>query len=109
MVEMLHFADKNTFFCKFQAASPFWCPTELTFPDGKTKEFPLAQTGQQFVYDNSGGLFFEAEEVRRCILQGLTESPSLSLDESLAIAKVLEDIRLQIGALYTLDNNAKWN
>ncbi len=54
-------------------------------------------------YGNSQGLAYEAEEVRRCLSQGLLESPLMSLDESLTMAEIMESIRKQVGVVYPQD------
>lgn len=54
-------------------------------------------------YGNSQGLAYEAEEVRRCLSQGLLESPLMSLDESITMAEIMESIRKQVGAVYPQD------
>jgi predicted dehydrogenase len=46
------------------------------------------------------GLRFQVPEVHRCLAEGLTESPVMSLDETIAIAGILDDIRGQIGLVY---------
>jgi predicted dehydrogenase len=46
------------------------------------------------------GLRFEVVEVHRCINDGLKESPAMSLDESVAIAGILDTIRAQIGLVF---------
>jgi len=46
------------------------------------------------------GLRFQVEEVHRCLDEGLTESPVMTLDETIGIARVLDDIRAQIGVVY---------
>lgn len=46
------------------------------------------------------GLRFQVDEVHRCLAEGLTESPVMSLDETIGIARVLDDIRGQIGLVY---------
>jgi predicted dehydrogenase len=46
------------------------------------------------------GLRHQAEEVRRCLRQSLTESPILPLDETLSIMDTLDEIRRQIGLRY---------
>jgi hypothetical protein len=46
------------------------------------------------------GLRFQVDEVHRCLAEGLTESPVVTLDETVAIAGVLDDIRAQIGVVY---------
>jgi hypothetical protein len=56
-------------------------------------------TARYAAYEGEG-LRFEVEEVHRCLAEGLTESPVMSLDETVAIAGVLDDIRGQIGVVY---------
>lgn len=46
------------------------------------------------------GLREEAAEVARCLRRGLTESPSMGLDESLSIMRSMDEIRRQIGLKY---------
>jgi hypothetical protein len=46
------------------------------------------------------GLHYEACEAARCIADGLTESPLLPLDETVAIMGILDDVRAQIGVRY---------
>jgi predicted dehydrogenase len=47
------------------------------------------------------GLRHEAAEVGRCLREGLTESPLLPLDETVAIMQTLDEVRRQIGLDYT--------
>jgi predicted dehydrogenase len=46
------------------------------------------------------GLRFEIEEVHRCLAAGETESATMTLDETLALAGTLDAIRAQIGLLF---------
>jgi predicted dehydrogenase len=46
------------------------------------------------------GLRFEIEEVHRCLAEGETESATMSLDETLALAGTLDAIRAQIGLVF---------
>jgi predicted dehydrogenase len=46
------------------------------------------------------GLRFEIDEVHRCLADGLTESDVMPLDETLALATTLDDIRQQIGLVF---------
>ncbi|MEN8226727.1 MAG: Gfo/Idh/MocA family oxidoreductase [Bacteroidota bacterium] len=65
----------------------FSIPTKATlFREGKAPEV---------IEDPSsgGGLFFEAEEVMRCLKEGLKESPFMPLEESLQIMRILDEIR----------------
>ncbi|MEY8743997.1 Gfo/Idh/MocA family protein [Bacillales bacterium AN1005] len=49
------------------------------------------------------GYAFEAEEAGRCILEGKTESPTIPLDESLKIMKLMDTIRAQWGLRYKFE------
>ena len=52
--------------------------------------------------DIGRGMQYEAQEVNRCLRDGLIESPLMTLDETLAIMGVLDEVRAQIG----LDHSA---
>ena len=43
-------------------------------------------------------------EVGRCLRAGLTESPVVTLDESLALMRVLDQLRAQFGLRYPMDS-----
>lgn len=46
------------------------------------------------------GMQYQAAEVNRCLHAGITESPTLPLEETLQIMSVLDEIRTQIGLHY---------
>ena len=46
------------------------------------------------------GLRFEIEEVHRCLVEGRTESATMSLDQTLELAGTLDAIRAQIGLVF---------
>ena len=50
-------------------------------------------------YDGEG-LRFQVHEVHRCLAEGRTESDVMPLAETLAIARVLDNIREQVGVVY---------
>jgi len=50
-----------------------------------------------------GGFSYQIEEVMRCLNQGLSESPALSLDFSLSVMETMDTIRQQIGLVYPAD------
>jgi len=81
----------------------FWCPTELETPSGIEK-FELPSSDKTFNYSNSVGLCYEADEVRKCMQAGRIESSLMTLDESLAMAGIMEDIRKQVGVVYPQDD-----
>jgi len=81
---------------------PMWCPESLESPSGKFESL-LPVSDRSFNFGNSQGMMYEAAEVRRCLKEGLLESPLVSLDETLLMAELMEDIRKQIGVVYEQD------
>jgi predicted dehydrogenase len=71
----------------------FWHPTvaHLIRP-----EDPLEVRG-------TFGYHFEAAEVMECLRQGKTESDVMPLDESIAIAETMDQVRAQIGVRYPME------
>ncbi|XP_059051166.1 trans-1,2-dihydrobenzene-1,2-diol dehydrogenase-like [Achroia grisella] len=83
---------------------PFHFPTNLVRVDGKISNFPLTKSPIPYYFENSQGLVFEAIEVARCIKNGLIESPRMSHNESLVLAKLEDTIRAQLGVHYDVDD-----
>jgi predicted dehydrogenase len=52
---------------------------------------------------NGSGYRFEVAEVHRAMLAGETESPMRTLDDSLAVMRVLDDVRDAIGLRYPVE------
>ena len=69
------------------------CPNSLTVSSAAGVEQIDAS------YEGNG-LRFEIEEVHRCLAEGRTESPVITLDESIALATTLDAIRAQLGVVY---------
>ena len=67
----------------------------LTLANGDTRTLHCPFIGNGYAY--------EAIEVMRCLRAGLTESPVMPLDETLALMGVLDTIRAQIGLSYGAD------
>jgi len=91
---------------------PFWCTSEIEVcknisrTDKSSEKFTwqLPQGAKlEYNFPNSNNLAHEAQHVRECILAGKLESPLLPLDETLAIAEIMEDIRTQAGVVYNED------
>jgi len=85
----------------------FWCPEHLTVNANgreKTEDFPLPATkeGHKFNFVNSQGLLFEADEVKRCLESDLLETPLITAEESIQIAKIQQEINRQIGVQWLL-------
>jgi len=87
---------------------PFWSATKLSIKiegeEEKLLEFPLPHSDKRINYWNSTGLSYQCREVRRCVEQGLLESPELPWDETILLAEMRESIRKQVGVIYPQDN-----
>ncbi|XP_055851312.1 trans-1,2-dihydrobenzene-1,2-diol dehydrogenase-like [Episyrphus balteatus] len=81
----------------------FWCPTSIIDIDGKQKEWVLPKGKHKTNFPNSEGLRYEAEEVRKCILEGKLQSEHMSHNESLLVAHIEDSIRKQVGVIYPED------
>lgn len=75
---------------------PWWKPTAITVTTSRGQEVVEPET-------IGNGYNYEAAEVMRCLRQGLTESPIMSLDETLSIMRMLDQIRAQWGLRYPAD------
>ena len=53
------------------------------------------------------GYHYEAQEVARCLDEGLRESPTMPLDETVALMRILDEIRIQIGLQYPMEQRGK--
>ncbi|XP_022919777.1 trans-1,2-dihydrobenzene-1,2-diol dehydrogenase-like [Onthophagus taurus] len=80
----------------------FWCPSKLITPE-KTFEYEIPKPGVQLNFQNSGGLAYEADEVRRCIKAGLIESPMLPHSESIELSEMMDSFRNDLGVIYPED------
>jgi predicted dehydrogenase len=77
----------------------FWRATKATLTRGsatETVEMPFAGNGYNY----------QAAEVGRCLRAGLTESPAMTLDESLAIMRTMDAVRERIGLRYPQEKSA---
>ncbi|XP_055917937.1 trans-1,2-dihydrobenzene-1,2-diol dehydrogenase-like [Eupeodes corollae] len=81
----------------------FWCPTSIIDIDGKQKEWVVPKGKQKTNFPNSEGLRYEAEEVRKCILDGKLQSEHMNHNESLLVARIEDSIRKEIGVVYPED------
>ncbi|XP_042216075.1 trans-1,2-dihydrobenzene-1,2-diol dehydrogenase-like [Homarus americanus] len=82
---------------------PMWAPESLESSSGKYESL-LPKTGHIFNFENSQGLMYEAVEVRRCLNEGLLESPVMTHKESLTNAEVMEKMRTQVGVKFDQDD-----
>ncbi|MDX2052550.1 MAG: Gfo/Idh/MocA family oxidoreductase [Polyangiaceae bacterium] len=77
---------------------PFWKSTQVTLSaGGKEETLTLPFRGNGYEY--------EADEVQRCVRAGLLASPLVPWDQSLAIAKIMDAARLELGVRYPFEEN----
>lgn len=82
----------------------FWSPPTLIDIDGTEKTWPLPTAKYEFNFNNSSGLSYEADAVRKLIRAGKTQSDTVSHNESLIIARIQDEIRKQIGVQFPEDD-----
>ncbi|XP_016518441.1 uncharacterized protein LOC103154714 isoform X5 [Poecilia formosa] len=87
---------------KIQVPSPMWCPTSLVV-NKKETQYPVPEPSLPLNFTNSTGKRYEAEEVRQCLLKGLKESPVMPHADSLLLAEMDDEIRRQVGVVYSQD------
>ncbi|XP_051794705.1 trans-1,2-dihydrobenzene-1,2-diol dehydrogenase-like [Acanthochromis polyacanthus] len=80
-----------------------WCPTVLDV-NGKVTEYPLPEPYLPINCIKSTGMRYEAEEVRQCLLKGLKESSVMSHSDSMLLAELEDEIRRQVGVVYSQDS-----
>lgn len=79
---------------RIEIDTTFYAPTTFTV---------VPREGEPWRYDEphqGHGLRHEAAEVARCLAEGLTESPVMPLDETVAILRTMDEVRRQIGLTY---------
>ncbi|MBI9116011.1 Gfo/Idh/MocA family protein [Sanguibacter suaedae] len=86
---------------RIDVAAEYFVPTTFTVTtaDGTVSELdgrPRDEDGVPF----TEGKQYEAAEVARCIAEGLTESPRMTLDQTLALMEIMDDVRAQVGVVY---------
>lgn len=122
VVVVMKFSRKRIAFCTFSIAArlpndafisgtkgsiqvlgPMHCPTTLVVNNKKT-EHPLPEPRLPLNFTNSTGLRYEAEEVRQCLLKGLKESPRMPLADSILLTEIMDEIRKQVGVVFSQDS-----
>jgi predicted dehydrogenase len=81
----------NTMFHRAQSIT-------VTLDDGTSRTIDTPYIGNGYVH--------EAIEAQRCFAAGLLESPGMTLDETLALMGVMDEVRRQIGLTYVSDEIA---
>ena len=74
-------------------------PAFMHHPDTLTVHSTAGTETYDVAYEGDG-LRFEIAEVHRCLAAGELESPVMPLDESVALMRVMDEVRGQIGVVY---------
>lgn len=71
----------------------FYTPTTFTV---------TRMDGTSWTFDGrvDNGFQFQAAEVARLVSQGKTESPRQTLDDSIAVMRIMDEVRAQVGVVY---------
>jgi predicted dehydrogenase len=78
---------------RIELADMFYAPTTITVT-------PLDGTPWTFDGRVDNGFQYEAAEVARCVAAGDTESALHTLDQSLELMRILDEVRAQVGVVY---------
>ncbi|HEY2668896.1 MAG TPA: Gfo/Idh/MocA family oxidoreductase [Rugosimonospora sp.] len=78
---------------RIELPSPFFRPDRFTIHRGEQAEVVQVPI-------RGNGMGYEAEEVMRCLREGLTESPLVPLSATLEVMSCLDAVRAQIGVTY---------
>jgi predicted dehydrogenase len=74
-------------------------PAMMHCPNSLTVSGPAGVEHMDASYEGNG-LRFEIDEVHRCLQEGRTQSTAVPLDESIALATAMDEIRAQLGVVY---------
>ncbi|XP_077563923.1 trans-1,2-dihydrobenzene-1,2-diol dehydrogenase-like [Haemaphysalis longicornis] len=75
---------------------PYFASTCIETPAGKI-DTPFPTVSVPLNFPNTTGLRYQAEEVRRCLREGLLESPVMTHRDSALIAEILDEVLKQVG------------
>lgn len=76
--------------------APFWRPSRCVLKAGDEEE-GLEQPFEGF------GFQYEIEHVHECLRRDAKESPLFSMNESLRLQEIMDEVRRQIGLVYPMD------
>lgn len=75
---------------------PYFASTCIETPAGKI-DTPFPTVSVPLNFPNTTGLRYQAEEVRRCLREGMLESPVMTHRDSVLIAEILDEVLKQVG------------
>merc|ERR1711920_114481 len=91
---------------------PAHCPTKVVLSQshGRGKyidkvlnyELPQCPPRMAANFPNSEGFLYQVRAVESCLLQGQKECPEFTLEESLAVVRIMDACRKQLGVEYKI-------
>jgi predicted dehydrogenase len=115
IVAVLHHPGGRLGVVKAAIRVPLACGARIAGSDGWIELPPFMHCPDAVVVGGSAGteridaafegdgLRFQIDEVHRCLAAGLTESPAMTLDDTIAVMDALDAIRAQVGVRYDED------
>ncbi|XP_006826073.1 trans-1,2-dihydrobenzene-1,2-diol dehydrogenase-like [Saccoglossus kowalevskii] len=85
---------------------PFYAPTKIMVNSNTgqdVKEFPLPDPPSKLNFRNGSGMRYEAEAVRKCVLEGKLECEIITHKETETIAAILQKMRHDLGYILEQD------
>jgi dihydrodiol dehydrogenase / D-xylose 1-dehydrogenase (NADP) len=95
---------------RLELPNDFLGPDVLVTPSGTLEiphPFPTHTDGRPTTYDSCPGMSYVADAVRHCIIRGQTECQQVTLNESLMMAAITDQILEQIGVSYDVAEQGK--
>lgn len=83
---------------------PFFSLFSIVDVDGNEKSWPPPEGKYEFKWPNCRGCKFEADEIRKQIRAGKTQSDFVTHNDSLLYLRIIDEIRKQIGVKYAADD-----
>ena len=97
---------------RIKILGPAHCPTKMivsrknrgrgnvedyTFEYALPAPLPAVLEAGGFNYPNSQGFLYEAAAVQRCVEGGREECPQYTMEETLVVARIMDEVRRQLG------------
>lgn len=86
---------------RIELAGPLFDPSSVRLVRGTGPRTEVVEEARTSEPDH--GWHLEAVEVGRCLREGLLESPTMPLDESVSIMETMDEVRRQIGLRYPFE------
>jgi len=85
---------------------PFWCPEKMILrkTGEEDQEFhiphPQPSGAVKLEFTHGNAMVYQVKNTLKCLNAGLKESPTMTIQESLNIMEIMDEVRKQIGVFY---------